>query len=158
MHKCSLRGDFSTDYGQGRTTVHRFLDLLANIIGCLLGGERCKRGRRVDRVAGFELRHACLVFFKECFVNSLYDDYALGSAAHLTSVPVPAKHRPLSRLVQIGVVEHHESIGAAKLQCRLLQDLARLGRHNGAGIFRAGQGHAMNAGALMMVSSCCRVA
>ncbi|MNO90651.1 hypothetical protein D3C76_821760 [compost metagenome] len=95
------------------------------------GGQRIADGQLAcgfDKAAG------------ELLDNALLDNQALGRRTDLPGVLVTPDHGRLDGVVEVGIVEHDERIGAAQFQDGLLQHCTGLGADGHAGAHAAGQG------------------
>ena len=83
-------------------------------------------GALVHRIADFHVGERFRKFLQETVRNLCVNDKALRSVTRLTPATYEASGGShLNRFVEIGVIEHHEHIGATELEHRLLQILCR---------------------------------
>jgi hypothetical protein len=86
-------------------------------------GERSERRRLVHRVARNKGLQGSLELGKEPVRQLFDDDESLRRHAALSGIIHLAPDRPLHRFVEIGILQHHEGIGASQLHGRLLEVL-----------------------------------
>ncbi len=129
-----------------RAARDRIVDLLCKRVAKIAARDRAERRFAVERVAENQLLRAGDERFRKGLVNRRLDDEALGRDAALPVILKTCADGHLRGGLDVGVAEHDERIGAAKLQHRLLKVLARNGRNGAPGAFASGQCHRGDAG------------